>query len=89
MNSDSETRTYRQTARAKAAEETGIRIVEAFMARMEDCWFEEIRLEDVASDAGVTVQTVIRRFGGKDGLLEAIVVERAAHERVSDRKSAV
>lgn len=64
-------RSYRQSARAKAAEETGSRILDAFIARMESGWFEEIRLEDVAADAGVTVQTVIRRFGGKEGLLEA------------------
>jgi AcrR family transcriptional regulator len=31
-----------------------------------------VHLQDVARDAGVTVQTVIRRFGGKDGLLEAV-----------------
>jgi AcrR family transcriptional regulator len=71
MKNDSRPRPYRQTARAKAAAETAERVLSAFIARMESCWFDEIRLEDVASDAGVTVQTVIRRFGGKEGLLEA------------------
>lgn len=72
MKSDSHpTRPYRQSARAKAAAETGERIVAAFVAHLRNAWFDEIRLEDVARDAGVTVQTVIRRFGGKDGLLEA------------------
>lgn len=71
MKNDSPPRAYRQTARAAAAAETAGRILDAFMARMECCWFDEIRLEDVAADAGVTVQTVIRRFGGKEGLLEA------------------
>ncbi|WP_296598076.1 TetR/AcrR family transcriptional regulator [Phenylobacterium sp.] len=66
-------RTYRQTARAAAAEANAQRIVEGFRERLERQWFDEIRLEDVAQDAGVTVQTVIRRFGGKDGLLEAVV----------------
>lgn len=64
-------RPYRQTARAAAAEATASRIVEAFRSRLERQWFDEIRLDDVAQEAGVTVQTVIRRFGGKDGLLEA------------------
>lgn len=64
-------RRYRQTARAEMAEITGRRILEAFNGRLLSGWFDEIRLEDVAADAGVTVQTVIRRFGGKDGLLEA------------------
>ncbi len=71
MNIESTTRPYRQSARAKAAEETAQRILGAFLARMQSDWFEEIRLEDVAADAGVSVQTVIRRFGGKEGLLDA------------------
>lgn len=64
-----ERRPYRQTARAAAAEATAQRIVDAFRARLERLWFEDIRLEDVAQEAGVTVQTIIRRFGGKEGLL--------------------
>ena len=36
-------------------------------------WFDEITLDRVAEDAGVTVQTVVRRFGGKEGLLSEAV----------------
>jgi AcrR family transcriptional regulator len=68
-----ERRPYRQTARAAATEATALRIVEAFRARLERLWFEDIRLEDVAQDAGVTVQTIIRRFGGKEGLLDPTI----------------
>jgi AcrR family transcriptional regulator len=64
-------RPYRQTARAASAEATKAGVLEAFRRRLEDDWFEDIRLEDVARDAGVTVQTVIRLFGGKDGLIDA------------------
>ena len=64
-------RPYRQTARAAAAAATHRRIVEAFLAFARDRWFDEIILDDVAREAGVTVQTVIRRFGGKEGLLNA------------------
>lgn len=71
MKTVSDTRSYKQTARALAAEETAERILVAFVARIERDWFDDVRLDDVAADAGVTVQTVIRRFGGKDGLLEA------------------
>lgn len=72
MKSESKpTRAYRQTARAKAAEITGERIIGAFLDRLRANWFDEIRLDDIATEAEVTVQTVIRRFGGKDGLLEA------------------
>ena len=72
MNTESPKRAYRQSARALAAEANGERIVDAFEARMRDSWFDEIRLEDVARAAGVTPQTVIRRFGNKEGLLDAL-----------------
>lgn len=71
MNVAAPRRPYRQTSRAAAAEATGERILSAFRRRLEQGWLEEIRLEDVARDADVAVQTVIRRFGGKDGLLGA------------------
>jgi AcrR family transcriptional regulator len=60
---------YSQGARAAAAEATGRAIVEAFLTRLKREWFDEITLDRVAADAGVTVQTVVRRFGGKVGLL--------------------
>jgi AcrR family transcriptional regulator len=69
MKTRIDTREYKQTARAQAAEATGERIVESFLERLMEEWFDEIRLERVAADAGVTVMTVVRRFGGKDGLL--------------------
>lgn len=72
-------RPYVQRARAKAAEATRRRIVDAFVALLMERWFDEITLDRVAADAGVTVQTVVRRFGGKDGLLadaaEALAAE--------------
>lgn len=64
-------RAYRQGARAIAAELTAARILDAFEARVRDGWFDEVTLEQVARDAGVTVPTIIRRFGSKEGLLEA------------------
>ena len=76
MNTTASKRTYRQSARAKAAEATGERILDAFAAGLRESWFDEMKLEDVAAEAGVTVQTVIRRFGSKEGLLEAV------HDRV-------
>ena len=66
-------RKYRQTGRADAAEETARQILDAFSDSMRRQWFDEVTLEDVADRAGVHVRTVIRRFGGKDGLLEAFV----------------
>ena len=72
MNIDSPKRAYRQSARALAAEATAERIVDAFEAQMQQRWFDEIRLDDIARAAEVTTQTVIRRFGNKEGLLEAL-----------------
>jgi AcrR family transcriptional regulator len=64
-------RPYRQIARAAAAEATGERILDVFTAALRDSWFDAITLDEIAREAGVTVQTVIRRFGSKEGLLEA------------------
>lgn len=59
-------------SRAEAAERTGERLLDAMLDRFGTTPYERIRLEDVAADAEVTVQTVIRRFGGKPGLLAAV-----------------
>jgi AcrR family transcriptional regulator len=72
MNSDAAVqprRPYRQTARAEATEATARRIVEAFGDCVRDRWFDDVTLEEVAARAGVTVRTVVRRFGGKAGLV--------------------
>ena len=79
-------RPYRQTARALATEQTGARILDAFERRIREGWFDEITLEQIAQDAGVTVQTVIRRFGGKEGLLEA--AWQRLEEEVRERRRA-
>jgi AcrR family transcriptional regulator len=67
------TRPYHQIVRAESAEATGRRILDAFLALLMKEWFDEITLDHIAEDAGVTVQTVVRRFGGKEGLLESAV----------------
>lgn len=61
------------TVRAQAAEQTGTRIVDAMLARFAVLPYDQVRLEDVAADAGVTVQTVLRRFAGKHALMTAVV----------------
>jgi AcrR family transcriptional regulator len=66
-------RPYRQTARAAAAESLRQRIVRAFNDLLLSRWIDEITLDEVAAAAGTTRQTVIRLFGGKDGLLEAVI----------------
>ena len=76
------------TARAEATERTGERIVDAMLGRFAATPYDRIRLEDVAADAEVTVQTVIRRFGTKHALLAA-TVEREFVRLAADRAAAM
>lgn len=64
-------RPYRMVTRAKAAEETGRRIVEAAYAAFKERAYDDITLGDIAQGAGVTLQTVLRRFGSKEQLFQA------------------
>ncbi|WP_433088999.1 TetR/AcrR family transcriptional regulator [Dactylosporangium sp. CA-052675] len=66
-------RAYRMGARADAARLTGERIIQALVSLYLRQPLDDIRLGDVAEAAGVTVQTVIRRFGSKEGLVAAAV----------------
>jgi AcrR family transcriptional regulator len=65
------TRTYTMTSRAEAAERTRLRILDAAVELSSTTLVSEISLEAVASAAGVSVQTVLRRFGNRSGLLAA------------------
>jgi AcrR family transcriptional regulator len=78
-------RPYRMVARAESTAATGERILDAAVELFWERPREEITLEEVARRAGVTVQTVIRRFGGGDGLFAA-AAEREA-ERVRDQRA--
>jgi AcrR family transcriptional regulator len=74
-------RPYRMQARAEAAAATGERILDAAIAVFWQRPVDDIPLDEVARRAGVSLQTVIRRFGGKQGLLAA------AAERETQRVS--
>jgi AcrR family transcriptional regulator len=81
------TRSYRMQARAEAAAATAERIVEAAVELFWEQPTDQIRLDEVAARAGVSVQTVIRRFGGREGLFEAAASREQA--RVRDARAAV
>ncbi len=81
-------RAYRMTARASAAERTGERIIDAMLDRYAVTPYDQIRLEDIAVDAEVSVQTVIRRFGSKPGLLAA-TIERELGQIAAARAAAM
>jgi AcrR family transcriptional regulator len=65
-------------ARATNAAATAERILDAAVAAFWDQPSDQLRLDDVARRAGVSVQTVIRHFGGKEGLLAAAVERESA-----------
>lgn len=48
-------------------------MVAAFNTAMRERWMDEITLDQIARAAGTTRQTVIRLFGGKEGLVTAFV----------------
>ena len=66
-------RKYDMSNRARAAEQTSERIVWAMVECFTSTPYPAIRIADVAERAGVTTQTVIRRFGSKAGLMIAAV----------------
>ena len=56
--------------RAESADGTRQRILDAAVEELWERPLSEVRLEDVATRADVTVQTVLRVFGSKSDLLE-------------------
>jgi len=77
-------RAYTMGARAQSVQETRARIQEALFLLGCQRLFVEISLDDVAREAGVSVQTVLRQFGSRAALIEANVeyaVARIAEER--------
>src|SRR5262249_4056980 len=56
------------SARAEAAERTVARIHEAAADLFRSRPFPEVTLQAIADAAGVTLQTVLRRFGSKEQL---------------------
>lgn len=66
---NSKTRKYdgsKRKAQAEARRQKILKCAARLLANISD---EDFRLEDVAEAAGVSVQTILRAFGNKDGLL--------------------
>jgi AcrR family transcriptional regulator len=88
-------RSYTMRARAESTTRTRERILDAVIALSEERLSVEIILADVAARAGVTVQTVLRHFGSRQGLFEQAQARRVARVRaeratpVGDPASAV
>jgi AcrR family transcriptional regulator len=68
------------TARADAAAATGERLLAAAWRHFSTWPYEQVRLHEVAAEAGVTQATLHARFGSKDELLTAAYAWFGAQE---------
>jgi AcrR family transcriptional regulator len=59
-------------ARAAAVEATRARVLEAAVGLWMRNWYDDVTLQHIADEAGVSVQTIINHFDGKDGLADAV-----------------
>ncbi len=65
-------RIYKQEARAQRTEANTQEIVQAAIDRIRSARrLSQITLDEVAEKSGITVRTILRRFGSRDGLFEA------------------
>src|SRR5262245_14253628 len=76
-------RPYHMVARAAAAEETRRRIVDATVELFREQDPDDITLETIAARAGVTLQTVLRRFGTKEGVFAAAAEDKSTEVALS------
>ena len=67
-------------ARAETARATGVRIVHAGAELFESTSYDEVSLEMIAAHAGVSLPTLLRKFGSKDGLFLACARELSGRE---------
>src|SRR3954451_8288388 len=81
------TRRYTMTARAEATADTRRRILQATIDEHSERRVADISLGDMAARAGASVQTVLRRFGSRAGLVEEALVFSQARV-VEDRRAA-
>ncbi len=68
-------RAYKGTIQAEIAALTAKRIIEAGIALFDEQWGDTITLEQIAERAGVTTQTLLRHFGSKERLADAVSQE--------------
>ena len=77
-------RAYTMGARAQTVQDTRTRIREALFELGTTQVFSQISLEAVAQEAGVSVQTILRHFGSRAGLVESNIqyaLDRVSQER--------
>lgn len=73
-------RAYRQEKRAQELDERRAATIEAVFALWAERGFEGVTLQSVADQAGVSLKSVVRYFGTKEGLLRACLDASVARE---------
>src|SRR5437764_9236507 len=69
-------RSYRQDARAQQTQANAHRVVQTAVSLVKQTKrTADITLDDISQGSGVTVRTILRRFGSRDGVLEAAFEE--------------
>lgn len=80
-------RTYTQSARAASTESTRRAVVAAAQSLIVEDENFDPSLEQIAEHADVSVRTVLRHFGSKEGVVEAAIADAAA--RINAERAAV
>ena len=73
MKSTEKKRTYRMKSRAEQVAKNDQKIMDATAQLWLEVPFQELTLEKVAEKSGVTVRTILRKYGSKEGLLNACI----------------
>ncbi len=73
MNSTLHKRTYSLTNRARLAAETEQNILKATASLWKELPINDISLEKIAERSGITVRTILRKFGSKEDLFKACI----------------
>lgn len=78
------TRSYDMRSRSAAAEATRQRIADAALELFLARWYDDVTLADIAEHAGVSGQTVINHFGGKEQVFGTVIQQ--AGEQIELRR---
>ena len=71
VDGSSSARPYRMTTRAKSAQANRDRVLDVALQRFTDKPYDDVSLDEIAAEAGVTKRTILRNFGSKGSLLLA------------------
>jgi len=71
-------RSYTSVHRAKKVEDNNQRVLDAVTMLWKGLPLGEITLDKIAENAGVTVRTILRKFGSREGLFQACVKKNAS-----------